>query len=1058
MSSRVPHQLYSLFAQTALALGISLLVLGQQKGFTALRTGVRTKRDLQRQICRRALSLRRFQAYLMAQRLSHRGTQRDLKSDSPTQCAIRTNVLGRIPLAGDKGRLSFNLGGGAIDRTSGLSKLVGSESVFLERCGRETGGGESCSLQIMRKGEPLAEEEVVGSDGRHTCLLCIVPHESVSIFVHAEIEVAKNFGSAIPAKEAVRVGCSSGECRPGGTKGGFVSWIRLAECGGRSSERPTSGLRLPRPHYSSRTCDGARRGDERERQDKLEGAALKHYPTTQELKPISSSKRNSRPYSRAGPRCSLLRDSPDVQDETCGMTGNFTRLEAAPNLPSFTITWSPARHPMAPIIDSQSPLPLHSTQAAVRLVPLHSAHTAFPLSEYYRYHRATREWSSGPSRALQARQQRPRGESRSERPPFANTDKQIQISGAYQTRRRRLCSDSDAIQPLAGLGFARFGNEAECAPLAWALPPGNAGHGDAGGVRREPPVVTSVIGLLVKGGEGCCNNSMATQGCKQDSSSWDRVGWTFAYLAAFEGIGTKPGELTTARSTRWVEVEVTEHSRTDPDSKGRGIGHLHLGDARGRLTGLEKGTEHGEDVRRDDGFEGGTGSEAGDSDDGSRKEESLWGCAGLLVPTAFPEFPDCLVRVRTTSSASQTPTGRTPQHRVISGVHFELVFDIGLLVIFPRFPTAKTSAVQFDGADYSKIDAHRVALAAVSVAYEGRTHRLAVPRLEADLARRRGLGERFARKLDSGLRLWLSACLQAGNKALSRRGARQDGNKDPPTSMISWTGEEPYVGAGNLLSRYLDDGTSGIGERSPGVAAEMEGESKRERWTAGRLGYFPRSGFDAWARTTRAIQRRDSKANGTMSNPQLQILVAAARVAFEEHSERRYPPDALETVHKLKLMAYEESNFVRLEFFRTAGENEFYAQMSRLFANQLPRQLWYLIEELVGEITDQLKRGTTGFEHYGPGKSGYLFPVLGALMDDLLEQATMLFVSTQFGDVLLAVREAASTITLPELPPPTTLSEGTADDGVVQLAKHTRAFQGEADPGQARFLSDAGGA
>ncbi|KAJ7435559.1 hypothetical protein FB451DRAFT_1379328 [Mycena latifolia] len=71
-----------------------------------------------------------------------------------------------------------------------------------------------------------------------------------SILVHAEIkyEPVKNFGSTIPVKEAVRVGCSSGECNPEyglvgrGTKGGFVSWIRLAACGGRSSEKPTSGL------------------------------------------------------------------------------------------------------------------------------------------------------------------------------------------------------------------------------------------------------------------------------------------------------------------------------------------------------------------------------------------------------------------------------------------------------------------------------------------------------------------------------------------------------------------------------------------------------------------------------------------------------------------------------------------------------------------------------------------------------------------------------------------------------------------------------------------------
>ncbi|KAJ7470943.1 hypothetical protein FB451DRAFT_1368108 [Mycena latifolia] len=258
MSSRVPHQLYSLFAQTALALGISLL--DNKKEFTALRTGVRTKRDLQRQICRRALSLRRFQAYLMAQRLSHRGRQRDLKSDSPTQCAIRTNVLGRIPLAGDKSVVN----------------------------GRETGGGESCSLQIIRKREPLAEEDVVARFRRR--------RRSES---DAE---AGNVVRSLGLRKLVRA-----FQRPGGTKGGFVSWIRLAECGGRNSERPTPGLRLPRSHYSLRTCGGVVvrvRG-----RGKTKGAALKHhdYPVPMAQERFPDILPTARWHSRAGPRCSLLR-------------------------------------------------------------------------------------------------------------------------------------------------------------------------------------------------------------------------------------------------------------------------------------------------------------------------------------------------------------------------------------------------------------------------------------------------------------------------------------------------------------------------------------------------------------------------------------------------------------------------------------------------------------------------------------------------------------------------------------------------------------------------------
>ncbi|KAJ7470945.1 hypothetical protein FB451DRAFT_1176146 [Mycena latifolia] len=165
----------------------------------------------------------------------------------------------------------------------------------------------------------------------------------------------------------------------------------------------------------------------------------------------------------------------------------------------------------------------------------------------------------------------------------------------------------------------------------------------------------------------------------------------------------------------------------------------------------------------------------------------------------------------------------------------------------------------------------------------------------------------------------------------------------------------------------------------------------------------------------------------------LETLVKAATEALEVNSDRRYPADAFETVRRLRLMGHEEGHLVQFELLRNAGEKEFVAQMGRFFANDLPRHLWDFIEELVERILVQLRAGV-GFDFYGD-ENPYFCPVLGVLMDDLLEETSMLFVATTLSDVILAVREAGKTI--PE--GPTNIPDSSivpADAGVVTIVKY----------------------
>ncbi|KAJ7683189.1 hypothetical protein B0H17DRAFT_1137880 [Mycena rosella] len=109
-----------------------------------------------------------------------------------------------------------------------------------------------------------------------------------------------------------------------------------------------------------------------------------------------------------------------------------------------------------------------------------------------------------------------------------------------------------------------------------------------------------------------------------------------------------------------------------------------------------------------------------------------------------------------------------------------------------------------------------------------------------------------------------------------------------------------------------------------------------------------------------------------MSPTHLGLLLAAAQAALDRDTERFYPPNAIEIIRKLFLMAHEEATFNILEFHRKAGRAEFFAQMGRLFKRNLPQHLW----EIFG-------------------------------VEDIFEESSMNFVATAFADVVAAVREAS---------------------------------------------------